>query len=107
MRRATLAVLAIAAAAMSACASVTPSPPHHRTARVSRTERPPQRIDAPAPARGSCVPRSLSAKPRYPDTDAALRGAPGAADRYQLMAAGRLLRQKRLDQLEQVVDACR
>jgi hypothetical protein len=45
--------------------------------------------------------------PRYPDTDGALRAAPGAADRYQLMAAGRILRQQRLEELERVVAGCR
>jgi len=60
------------------------------------------------PAAGrSCVPRTLAPPPRYPDTDAALRNAPGAADRYQLMAAGRLMRQKRLEELEKVVAGCR
>jgi hypothetical protein len=31
----------------------------------------------------------------------------GAADRYQLMAAGRILRARRLADLEKVVDGCR
>jgi hypothetical protein len=55
----------------------------------------------------SCVPRNLGPPPRYPDTDLALRTAPGAADRYQLLAAGRLLRQRRLEDLERVITACR
>jgi hypothetical protein len=59
------------------------------------------------PVRQSCVPKILPPRPRYPDTDAALRAAPGAADRYQLMAAGRLLRDRRLDQLERIIDGCR
>lgn len=62
---------------------------------------------APAPAPKSCVPRTLPAAPRYPDSDAALRNAPGAADRYQLLAAGRILRQERLEDLERVVAGCR
>lgn len=61
----------------------------------------------PPPPPKSCVPRNLPPPPRYPDTDAALRAAPGAADRYQLMAAGRLLRQQRLEDLERVVSGCR
>jgi hypothetical protein len=61
----------------------------------------------PAAAQKSCVPRTLPATPRYPDTDAALRAAPGAADRYQLLAAGRILRQERLEDLERVVAGCR
>jgi hypothetical protein len=53
------------------------------------------------------VPKTLPRAPRYPDTDAALRDAGGAADRYQLMAAGRLLRGRRLAELERIVDGCR
>ena len=55
----------------------------------------------------SCVPKGLEPPPRYPDTDSALRAAAGAADRYQLMAAGRILRQKRLEELERVIAGCR
>jgi hypothetical protein len=61
----------------------------------------------PPPAPKSCVPKTLPPPPRYPDTDAALRASPGAADRYQLMAAGRILRQQRLEDLERVVAGCR
>lgn len=61
----------------------------------------------PPPPQKSCVPRSLPPAPRYPDTDAALRSAPGAADRYQLLAAGRILRQDRLNDLERVIAGCR
>lgn len=61
----------------------------------------------PPPPQRSCVPRNLPQPPRYPDTDAALRAAPGAADRYQLMAAGRILRQQRLEDLERVIQNCR
>lgn len=61
----------------------------------------------PPPPQKSCVPRSLPPAPRYPDTDAALRSAPGAADRYQLLAAGRILRQERLNDLERVIAGCR
>lgn len=68
---------------------------------------PPPPQQAPAPVAKSCVPKTLPPPPRYPDTDAALRNAAGAADRYQLLAAGRILRQQRLDQLEAVVADCR
>jgi hypothetical protein len=68
----------------------------------------PQRPTPPAPPPPkSCVPRNLPPPPRYPDSDAALRSAAGAADRYQLMAAGRILRQQRLEDLERVVQNCR
>ncbi|RAK58724.1 hypothetical protein DJ021_02360 [Phenylobacterium hankyongense] len=59
------------------------------------------------PVRVSCVPKTLPTAPVYPDTDAALRASAGAADRYQLMAAGRILRQRRLAELERIVDGCR
>ena len=61
----------------------------------------------PAPVRRACVPRSFPRAPKYPDTDAALRDAGGAADRYQLMAAGRVLRTLRLAELERIVEGCR
>lgn len=67
----------------------------------------PPRPAPPPPAPRSCVPRNLPPPPRYPDTDAALRGAAGAADRYQLMAAGRILRHQRLEDLERVIQNCR
>ena len=66
------------------------------------------RAPEPRPAEPrACVPRTLASPPRYPDTDAALRAAGGAADRYQLLAAGRILRQQRLEELERVVSGCR
>jgi hypothetical protein len=49
----------------------------------------------------------LAPPPAYPDSDAALMGVAGAADRYQLMAAGRLVRKHRLDLLEKIVQGCR
>ena len=67
---------------------------------------PPVRLTPPI-ARGSCVPRALPRAPKYPDTAEALRDAGGAADRYQLMAAGRILRERRLTELERAIDACR
>ena len=67
---------------------------------------PPTALRAPPP-KVSCVPRAFPKAPRYPDTDQALRAAGGAADRYQLLAAGRLARAKRLAELERIVDNCR
>lgn len=55
----------------------------------------------------SCVPPGLRVAPSYPDTREALKAQPGAAERYNLMAAGRLLRDQRLAELEPVVAACR
>lgn len=74
---------------------------------VMPTPPPPPPPPAPAAPPKSCVPKTLLPPPRYPDTDAALRAAPGAADRYQLMAAGRIMRRERLEDLERVVAACR
>ena len=54
-----------------------------------------------------CVPEDLGPPPSYPDNDAALRDAGGAADRYQLLAAGRILREQRLARLEDVIRRCR
>jgi hypothetical protein len=70
--------------------------------------RPPPPAPPPAPqAKAGCVPRTLPRAPKYPDSDQALREAGGAADRYQLMAAGRLLRIQRLAELERTVEGCR
>ena len=73
--------------------------------------RPPPRIiplpPPPAPVKRTCVPKGFSRAPKYPDTDAALRDAGGAADRYQLMAAGRVLKNLRLAELERIVEGCR
>src|SRR5258707_13038417 len=64
-------------------------------------------VRVPVPVKEACVPKTFPHAPKYPDTDAALRDAGGAADRYQLRAAGRLLRERRLTDLEKVVEGCR
>jgi glucose/arabinose dehydrogenase len=64
-------------------------------------------VRVPVPVKEACVPKALPKAPKYPDSDAALRDAGGAADRYQLMAAGRLMRERRLADLEKVVEGCR
>lgn len=105
-----LAAVAGAALALGACQTlrkpkmVELPPPARSPAPVA--PKPPPAPPPPSPPK-SCVPKGLPPPPRYPDTDAALRNAPGAADRYQLMAAGRILRNQRLDQLEAVVAGCR
>lgn len=48
----------------------------------------------------------VSAKPTYPDTDAAITAAPNVAERARLYAAGRKLRQAREDELQAAVDGC-
>ena len=71
--------------------------------------KPPPAIEPPPPPAKprACVPKSFPHAPKYPDTDAALLSAGGAADRYQLMAAGRVLRSLRLAELERIVEGCR
>lgn len=83
-----------------------PAPPPAETVVVIK---PPPAIDPPPPAPRprACVPKTLPRAPKYPDTDAALLEAGGAADRYQLMAAGRVLRSLRLSELEKIVEGCR
>ncbi len=56
----------------------------------------------PAP----CVPKEVGEAPVYPDTDEALKAAADPAERYQLLAAGRPLREARLRVLEPVVASC-
>jgi hypothetical protein len=67
---------------------------------------PPPRVETRT-VKVACVPKDLPRAPRYPDSDQALKDAGGAADRYQLMAAGRLLRARRLELLEDIVAGCR
>jgi hypothetical protein len=106
--------LAACALALGACQTLKPAPPPHLAVPpvakapppAAPITPPPQVVTVTAPAR-SCVPKTLPRAPKYPDTDAALRDAGGAADRYQLMAAGRILRERRLAELEKTVDGCR
>lgn len=113
-----LSAAALLAAMASGCAAVGEHAPPARTAAAA----PPPSHPAPtsaAPAPGQkvvrvfvpkpvkCVPDDLGPPPAYPDNDAALLQAGGAADRYQLMAAGRILRQQRLQKLEDAVKRCR
>jgi|GEM_PF-1152526 len=106
-----LPVLLALAAGLGGCAGLRKAPPPAAPPAPVAEAAP-----APAPAppvvverkvRVSCVPRNLPPPPRYPDTDARLRAAGEAADRYQLLAAGRLLRMRRLAELERIVEACR
>lgn len=114
-RGTTILLTGVAALALAGCETLrlpkverAPSPPVLvlQAPEVVRVEPPAERVRRPAEPR-SCVPRGVGPAPRYPDTDAALRDAPGAADRYQLMAAGRLMRQRRLAELERVLAGCR
>ena len=53
------------------------------------------------------MPADLPPAPTYPDTQTALKAAPGFEGRYQLLTEGWRLRAWRLDLLEGVVAACR
>lgn len=82
---------------LAACAS-TPAPPPEP---IIVTK------EVPVPVSVSCVPKSLGATPRYPDTDEALRKAGSAERRYQLLIAGRELRISRASETEPVIEVCR
>ena len=116
MRRAAtgLSVLTICGLLLGACGHVPPrlNPPGPAPAAAPPVPAPPPRTifirpPAPPPVKASCVPRSFPHAPHYPDTDGALRDAGGAADRYQLLAAGRILRALRLAELEKIIEGCR
>jgi hypothetical protein len=107
------AALAACALLLGACQSLRPKPVPVTTlappppAAAPAPAPAPVVVKVPVPVKEACVPKALPKAPRYPDSDAALRDAGGAADRYQLMAAGRILRERRLSELEKVVDGCR
>jgi hypothetical protein len=81
---------------LAACGADTP-PPEPRVVTV----------EVKVPVKQPCVPVELEDAPVFPDTDEALRKASDAAERYQLMGAGRPLRIARLNELEAVVKGCR
>jgi len=89
----------------SACATLPRTPPQVRAQAVAPAVS--REVIVKVPIKTACVPRALPAAPKYPDSEAALRDAGGAADRYQLLAAGRILRNRRLAVLERVVEGCR
>ena len=112
-----LAVLAACGLALGACSTLKPkAPPAPEPTPVEpapprcvahAAPPPPVVVRVPVPVKGTCVPRGFPRAPKYPDSDTALRDAGGAADRYQLMAAGRLLRERRLADQEKLVEGCR
>jgi hypothetical protein len=110
------ALLAACGLALGACSTLKPKAPPPPAPTLTQAvplaappapPPPPLVVRVPVPVKEACVPKSFPRGPKYPDSDAALRDAGGAADRYQLMAAGRLLRERRLAELEKLVDGCR
>lgn len=81
---------------LAACASK----PQARPEPIIITQ--PVPVATPAP----CVPDTLGAPPDYVDSDKALKGASGPAERYQLLWAGRAQRKARLNEIEPIVAAC-
>jgi hypothetical protein len=102
-----LGVAALAGLALAGCAAVTPRPVVAPVAQAPPPPEPPRVVRVYVPKPVKCVPEDLGPPPSYPDSDAALRDAGGAADRYQLLAAGRILREQRLARLEEVIRRCR
>lgn len=81
---------------LGACASPAPPEPIIQTVEV--------RVPVPV----SCVPDDFDREPPdYPDMDAALIGAEDAAERYNLLWAGRGVRQAREVELMGVLEGCR
>lgn len=111
MSRALVCGMVVAAAALAGCASPAPwgpaAPGAQRPAAASSGETQTRVVRVYVPRPIKCVPETLGPPPTYPDSDAALRDAGGAADRYQLLAAGRILREERLQRLEEIVRRCR
>lgn len=90
-----LPIAVVAALSLTACATAKPVPePRIVTVEVA------------VPVASPCVPAGLAGPPEYPDTDDALRAAPGPAERYLLVVAGRALMRARLNELEPVVAGC-
>ena len=57
-------------------------------------------VDAP------CVPDTLGPRPTYVDTKDKLKAAADAAERLQLLYAGRAQRESRLNEIEPIIDGC-
>lgn len=64
---------------------------------------PPQTVDVPVST--PCL-GTIDQKPALPDTKAAIDGAENIAARVKLLLAGRVLRDKRIDNLEAAISGC-
>lgn len=90
-------VLILTAALVGACSTVQTPPPEPIIKTVE--------VLVPGPA-VPCVPKQLGGPPTYVDSDEALLNAKDAAERYQLLYAGRMQRKARLGEVEPVVASC-
>lgn len=59
------------------------------------------------PVAKSCVPAGFRDPPVTPDTDAAIKAAPGPGELLQLLAAGRVLYRQWITEATPVIRACR
>lgn len=89
-----LVVIVAVAAALSACATTDPEP-------IIRI------VEVKVPVAVSCVPDNLPPRPTYRVSVGDIVGAPDAAERYRLAAAGFQERDARLNEVEPVIQNCR
>jgi hypothetical protein len=87
--------LALLTAALSGCATTQPAEP-----RIVIQEK-------VVPVKTPCVSSNVAPAPTYPDTDEALKTAGSPERRYQMIIAGRDLRDARLGVVEPVIESCR
>lgn len=59
------------------------------------------------PVTKSCIPAGFRDAPATPDTDAAIKAAPGPGEMLQLLAAGRLLYRQWISEARPILAACR
>ena len=59
------------------------------------------------PVAKACVPKGFRDPPATPDTDAAIKAAPGPGEMLQLLMAGRLLYRQWIAEARPVIAACR
>lgn len=89
-----LATLGVCAIALSACTTTRPEP----EVRI---------VEVKVPVPVSCVPDNLPPRPTYRVSVGDIVGAPDAAERYRLAAAGFQERDARLNEVEPVIQNCR
>jgi hypothetical protein len=59
------------------------------------------------PVAAKCVPANFRDPPAFPDTDEAIRSAPGPGELLQLLAAGRVLYRQWIAEAVPVISGCR